>query len=389
MDLTNFYVIGLSYKEAQLSIREQFSLSNKSSIDLLNNAYSIGINELIINNTCNRIELYGFANNSKVLIELVCKYSGGKISNFEKYCYTLLNEDAINHIFRVGLGLESQILGDFEIIGQLKQSFYRSKNLRMAHGFSERLINSTIQASKRVKTETGISTGAASVSFAAVRYILQNIKNVGKRNILLFGAGKIGRNTCENLIKHTKNEQIVLINRTIEQAEKMAGKFKVNVKPFSELSSQIRQADILIVATGSQNPTIDQELIHCSSPLLVLDLSLPRNVDPEISKMQNVTLIHLDQLSKLTDDTLEKRKKHIPKAEKILNELKAEFLIWMNNRKYAPFLHAVKNHFENSNKDIEKTAAKFTGQIASYLKENPENANETIDLLANLFELEI
>ena len=161
MDLTNFYVIGLSYKEAQLSIREQFSLSNKSSIDLLNNAYSIGINELIINNTCNRIELYGFANNSKVLIELVCKYSGGKISNFEKYCYTLLNEDAINHIFRVGLGLESQILGDFEIIGQLKQSFYRSKNLRMAHGFSERLINSTIQASKRVKTETGISTGAA------------------------------------------------------------------------------------------------------------------------------------------------------------------------------------------------------------------------------------
>ena len=258
LSLKKFFVVGVSYKKAPLSVREDFSLSNTSSKALLHNAKKNGVNKLVIISTCNRTELYGLTNNPDNLIKLLCQFSKGNSDIFNKVGYRLVGKKAINHIFRVGSGLESQILGDFEIIGQLKKSFYLSKKLNMVNGFIERMMNSVIQASKKIKTQTGLSSGATSVSFAAVQYILQNIKNVSNKNILLFGAGKIGKNTCENLIKHTKNDHIVLINRTKEKAEKIAGKFQVIVKKYSELNTEIRKSDILIVATGADNPTINK-----------------------------------------------------------------------------------------------------------------------------------
>ena len=390
MNSKKIFTVGVSYKKASLSIREAFSLSLHSSKLLLNDAKKNGISELLINSTCNRTELYGVTENPEDFIKLLCKFSNGEINTFDKIGYTLEGKEAINHIFRVGAGLESQILGDFEIIGQLKKSFYQSKKLMMANGFLERLVNSVIQASKRVKTETGISSGATSVSFAAVQFIIKNVEDISNKNILLFGAGKIGKNTCENLIKHTKNDHIVLINRTKERAEKIAGKFKVIVKSHSELNTEIRKADVLIVATGAEHPTVNKELIHRSSrPLLVIDLSLPRNVVPEINEIDQVSLVHIDELSKMTDKTLLKRKDHIGRAEEIINEVASDFNIWLYNRKYAPFLNAIKTHLEKPVSGLEETASKFTGQIASYLKDNPENASATMDLLVDLFELEL
>jgi glutamyl-tRNA reductase len=389
LDSKKFFTVGVSHKKALLSVREAFSLSLHSTQALLNDAKKNGISELLVNSTCNRTELYGLAENSNDFIKLLCKFSKGKINTFNKIGYTLEGKKAINHIFRVGAGLESQILGDFEIIGQLKKSFYQSKKLEMANGFLERLINNVIQASKRVKTETRISSGATSVSYAAVQFIIKNVKNISDKNILLFGAGKIGKNTCENLIKHTKNDHIVLINRTKERAEKIAGKFKVKVKPHSELNTEIRKADVLIVATGAEHPTINKELIHCSSPLLIIDLSLPRNVVPEVIEIDQVSLVHLDELSKMTDENLMKRKKYIGKAQEIINEVASDFNTWLYQRKYAPFLNAIKTHLEKPISGSEETASKFTGQIASYLKDNPKNASATMNLLVDLFEIEL
>jgi len=388
LSLEKFYVVGVSYKKAPLSVREDFSLSITSSKALLGHAKEIGITSLLLNSTCNRTELCGFSDDPKNFTKLLCLFSKGKTDVFNKLGYIIEGSKAIKHIFRVGSGLESQILGDFEIIGQLKKSFYLSKKNEMVNGFMERMINSVIQASKKVKTQTGLSSGATSVSFAAVQYILQNIKEVSNKNILLFGAGKIGKNTCENLIKHTKNDHIVLINRTKERAEQIAGKFKVIVKKYSELNTEIRKSDILIVATGADNPTINKELIHSSKPLLVIDLSLPRNVDPSISQINDVSLVHVDELSKMTDKTLSERKSHIEKAEKIINDAFREFDIWSNNRKYAPFLNAIKNHLENPMAKNKESASKLTGQVASYLKNNPQDAPAAMDLLVDLFELE-
>ena len=276
----HFHAIGVSYKTADINIRGQFNLNDTQLHALFLEARAFGISDLLVINTCNRTELYSWTFHAETLINLLCEHSGGDKKVFEEIGFNYSNKTAFHHLFRVGTGLESQILGDFEVIGQIKQSFYRSKKMQLAHGSLERLVNAVIQASKRIKTETEISSGATSVAFASVQYVLKNITDISQKNILLFGTGKIGANTCENLVKHTQNDHIVLINRTQEKAEKIAGKFPVKVKPYGELSTAIHQSNVLIVATGAQKPTISVDLIHNTKPLLILDLSIPRNVAP-------------------------------------------------------------------------------------------------------------
>ena len=339
---TSFYVIGISYKKADAKLRGDFSLSPTKKARLLNQAKTSGIQSIVATSTCNRTEIYGFVNDPNELVQLLCNNAVGAIEAFEPVAYTLKDSLAIEHMFRVGAGLDSQILGDFEIISQLKSSARVSKKYGLLDAFLERLINSVIQASKRIKTETKLSSGATSVSFASVQYILKSVKDVTTKNILLFGTGKIGRNTCENLIKHTKNEHITLINRTRDRAEKIAGKFKVLVKDYSQLPEEIKNTDILIVATGAQNPTVDKQLIQNKKELLILDLSLPKNVDENVKDLKNVTLTHLDELSNITDETLNKRKEFIPVAEAIIEEIKSAFLAWLEYRKFAPTIKALK-----------------------------------------------
>lgn len=400
IDNKNYHVIGVSYKKANLDIRGLFNLSDLKLHSLFLEAKSINIEELLVISTCNRTELYGWCETHDELVELLCNHSDGKLDVFLKLGYKLSGNDAINHMFKVGTGLDSQILGDFEIIGQLRKGFNRSKRNNLINGRFERLINSVIHASKRIKTETQISSGATSVAFASVQYILNNVSDISKKKIVLFGAGKIGRNTCENLVKHTKNDHIILINRTKEKADKLAVKFPVKVKPYGELVAEIKDADVLITATSSSRPTITRDLIHNSKPLLILDLSIPRNVEASIDELVNINVIHLDELSQITDSTLKKRKKHIPQAELIISEVKEEFLSWLSHRKFAPTLKAFKerltihkqeklncshnNFFSNK---AEELAQKITGQIASFLKENPHKVNETITLINDLLQI--
>ena len=402
----DFYAIGISYKTADLVTRGKFSLSTEQCKGLLVEAKTLGVSEILINTTCNRTEIYAYADHPNLLIELLCTHSGGEISVFNKLGFVLKNETAIHHIFLVGSGLDSQILGDFEIIGQLKQGFYRSKKLGLANGFSERMVNAVIQASKRIKTETRISTGATSVSFASVQYIIQHIEDVSNKNILLFGTGKIGRITCENLIKHTTNDHIVLINRTHEKAKSVAGKFNVLVKEYGDLPPEIRKADVMIVATGAQLPTVGKDIIHTDKPLLILDLSIPSNVHENVKSLPNVTVVNLDTLSQITNKTLTERKKHLPQAEAILNEVENEFLQWLHDRQYAPTLRALKAKLtaqqsadikarqrkqtisEEATVVSDQMIQKITGQLANYLKENPSKANDTLSIFKDVFQLD-
>jgi glutamyl-tRNA reductase len=390
-----FYAVGVSHKTATIDHRGYFSLSDSQLHALFLDAKEKGIQDLLLINTCNRTEIYAWTFSDTELVELLCTHSEGTQDSFNKIGYSFEDEKGIHHLFRVGTGLESQILGDFEIIGQIKQSFYRSKKMGLAQGNLERLTNSVIQASKRIKTETQISSGATSVAFASVQYILKNVRDIAQKNILLFGTGKIGANTCENLVKHSQNDHIVLINRTQEKAEKIAGKFPVQVKPFGELTASILESDVLIVATSSQKPTITADLIHNNKPLLILDLSLPRNVDPLLKDRPNTQVIHLDELSQITDATFEKRKKFIPQAEGILDEVKLEFLEWLELRKYVPTLKAFREKIKVPNQNLEQIskkeseymAQKIMGQIAAYLRSNPHKAEETVHLLKDVFEL--
>lgn len=405
---TSFYAIGLSYKKADAEIRGHFSLNDEGKTTLLEQAKNEGIESLIITSTCNRTEIYGFAEHPYQLIKLLCENTIGTVEEFQKVAYIYKNNEAIAHMFKVGSGLDSQILGDFEIISQLKSSARLSKKKDLLNAFLERLVNAVIQASKRIKNETELSSGATSVSFASVQYILKQVPEVSDKNILLFGTGKIGRNTCENLIKHTQNKHITLINRTKNKAEEIAGKFDLTVKDYANLQEEIKQTDILVVATGAQNPTVDKHLIIKDKPLLILDLSIPKNVDENVTEKENVTLVHLDHLSKITDETLERRKTFIPLAQSIINEVEAEFKEWLETRKFAPTIKALKNKlvdFKNTeldalrkkDKSFNESQAelisnniiqKITNHFAQHLKSESIPTNESLELIKKVFQLE-
>ena len=394
-NIIRYYVVGLSYKNADLLTRGKFSLSKPQISLLLQQAKSDGLNELMVISTCNRTELYGIVEDPQILIDYLCKFSKGMLAQFKEKGYVLSEQQAINHVFQVGCGFDSQIIGDFEIIGQLKKSFYNSKKYDIVNGFSERLVNSVIQASKRIKTETKLSSGATSVSFASVHYILENVKDVKNKSILLFGTGKIGRNTCENLIKHTQNDHITLINRSEESAKKVAGKFNLVVKKFKDLNQEIIKSDIVIVATGADDITVDKSIIANNKPLLILDLSIPSNVDSHLKNLDNVTLVNLDELSQLTNAALKKRKQYIPEANTILNEIQNDFLKWLAHRKFAPTLKALKQTLLNgqlSKKDeaqeFSQIVYKLTGKVANYLKDNPSKADQTIELIQQVYQLD-
>ena len=389
-------------------MRGEFSLDQNAKTNLMLQAKASGIESLVATSTCNRTEIYGFARHPFELIKLLCDNTQGTVEDFQSVAYVYKNSDAIQHMFKVGAGLDSQILGDFEIISQLKLSAKISKKHQLLNAYLERLINAVIQASKRIKTETELSSGATSVSFASVHYIKKTVEEISTKNILLFGTGKIGRNTCENLIKHTKNEHITLINRTRDRADKVAGKFKLLVKDYSQLQEEIGNTDILIVATGAQNPTIDKHLIQNKKPLLILDLSIPKNVNENVKELPMVTLVHLDHLSQMTDETLEKRKQYIPVSESIITDIKTEFEAWVDNRKFAPTIKALKeklqvfataevdtqrkkiNEFNEAQAELisANLVQKITNHFAHHLKDETISKNESLELIKKVFQLD-
>jgi glutamyl-tRNA reductase len=402
-----FYSVGLSYKKADAVVRGKFSLDTKAQNNLLLQAKEEGIQSLIVTSTCNRTEIYGFAEHPFQLIKLICENSNGTVEEFQKVGFVYKNQEAVNHMFRVGTGLDSQILGDFEIISQLKNSFSESKQYGLINTYLDRLINMVIVASKKIKNDTEISSGATSVSFAAVRYIMKNVAHISEKNILLFGTGKIGRNTCENLVKHTKNEHITLINRTKDKAQKIANKLNVIVKDYAELHLELQKADVVVVATGAQNPTVDNAILNLKKPLLILDLSIPKNVHENVCQNEHVTLIHMDHLAEMTDETLEKRKLQIPAAERIIETYKEEFMTWTKARKFAPTIHALKeklNAIKLSEMDYQskkiadfneaqaeiisnRIIQKITTHFANHLKHDETMVDESIGWIEKVFQI--
>ncbi|MEO0573273.1 MAG: NAD(P)-dependent oxidoreductase, partial [Bacteroidota bacterium] len=275
--------------------------------------------------------------------------------------------------------------------------------------FLERLCNSVLQASKRIKTETELSSGVTSVAFASVKYILDTIPDIKNKNILLFGTGKIGRNTCANLIKHTGNDHITLVNRTKEKAEAFGGKLQLSVKSYGDLQTEIRKSDVLIVATGAQLPTVSKAIVYNKKPLWILDLSIPKNVADDVKELDNVTLVHLDELSQVTDETLKKRKEYVPQAEKIIKEVQQEFVKWLETRKFAPVIRALKTKlktlkdeeldfhskklidFDEKQADMvsERIIQKITKQFANHLKQSDVDTEESLQIIQQIFQLEI
>ncbi len=341
-NLSKFFIAGINYKKTDASIRGQFAINNEQYANILALAPQYGISECFILSTCNRTEIYGFAENVSQLINVLCTQTLESKETFVQLCYTHQGVDAVQYLYEVGSGLGSQILGDYEIIGQIKMAVKIAKQHGFVGGFTERLVNSVLQSTKVIKNQTALSGGTVSVSFAAVQYIKRNIKALEDKNILLVGVGKIGRNTCKNLVDYLGTKNLTLINRSYNKAVELANELGLNHAHIDELEQYIQSSDIILVATNSNEPIILASHLMNGKEKLIIDLSIPYNVEKAAANLPHVTLINVDELSKLKDETLLKRMGEIPKAKAIIEEYKNDFVEWSSMRKNAPVLRAVK-----------------------------------------------
>lgn len=345
-DISKFFVAGINYKKTNASVRGSFAINNEQYAELLSLAPSYGIQELFVLSTCNRTEIYGFAEHADQLINLLCTQTEGNIDIFKKLSYVKKGRQAIDHLFSVAAGLDSQILGDYEIVGQIKQAVKFAWEHNRIDAFMERLVNCVLQSSKAIKNQTALSGGTVSVSFAAVQYIKEKMGSVTGKKVLLLGIGKIGRNTCKNLVDYLDATHITLINRTEEKAAALAGELGLHHAAYEDLTTHIQQADIILVATNSAKPVVHAAQLANMGQKLIIDLSIPYNVEPAARQLPDIQLVNVDDLSKLKDETLQKRQEEVPKALEIIDEHRIEFVEWVNMRRHVPILKAVKSKLQ-------------------------------------------
>lgn len=348
-DITNFFIAGINYKKTDSAIRGQFAISEQQYENLLAIAPRFGISEFFVLSTCNRTEIYGFAESASALIQLLCSQTKCGTAIFESLAYIKKGNKAIQHLFDVGAGLDSQILGDYEILGQIKQAVKFSKQRNFIGANLERLINSVLQCSKQIKTTTALSGGTVSVSFAAIQFIKENVPQVRDKKILLVGTGKIGRNTCKNLVDYVGTKKITLINRTEEKAACLASTLGVQYAPAMAFIKEVQEADIVVIATNAHEPVLLKKHLINAGEKIVIDLSIPYNVEAASAELQNIRLVNVDTLSKIKDATLDSRRAEIPKAKAIISHYIAGFLQWHHLRKNAPVLKAVKTKLQAMN----------------------------------------
>lgn len=342
MSFGKLFVAGINYRKTDTLVRGKFAINKEQHFSILHKAKNFAVKELFILSTCNRTEIYGIANSESDLIELLCSETKGSADLFHTFAYLKKGKEAVDHLFNVAAGLDSQILGDYEIIGQIKQAAKFSKVNGFISTYFERLINAALQASKAIKSQTQLSCGTVSVSFAAVQFIKENVTNIQDKEILLIGTGKIGRITVKNLVTYLETKNITLINRSEEKAFETAEEFGLNYAPFTKINEQIEDADIIIVSASSAIPLITKGTLLSNKQKVLIDLSIPNNIESSVRGLSNIILANVDDLSCINDATLKMREAEVPKAKNIIDMHIAELMDWHEMRRHAPVLKAVK-----------------------------------------------
>lgn len=406
----NFTLIGINHWEAPVEVREKFSFDGSGKRLFLDGARREGITSIFVISTCNRTEIIASDATTRELIRLLTTYSSGNLDEFHKYGFELEGNRAIEHIFKVATGLDSQILGDLQIVKQVKEGYELSGREGMISGNMHRLMQHVFRAHKRSRNETSLGQGAATTAYAAVRFAVQTFDNLNDKNILLVGTGKIGKVTCKNLI-NLGASKLTLINRTKDRAEFVADRFNLEVADMKRLPEQIAEADLVIVATGATEPVIRPEHMQPSMEnpkfKVMLDLSVPRNIDPNVATLDFVDVANMDMLGDVTDEAYKKREEEVPLVKKIIEQELSDYQLWMNEQRVVPTIKALTRKFEsiredeleffrnkissNDHEKIDNLTRRIVNKIAAYSIEHLRDHHEKEDvakMVADMFKLE-
>lgn len=305
-----FTVLGVSYKKSDVETRSKFALTQKEIEKIYQNS---NLKHFLILSTCNRTEVYSFDNDIEELQNLI---GGEDIELFKKESYTIRGREGFEHFIKVTSGIDSQLLGDYEISGQVKDSIKLSEKYQKLGGYFHKMINFGQNIAKTIRTQTQISKGSVSVSKAASDWIKKNVKDVGEKSILIVGAGKMGTSTMKHILEEVNPSQITLMNRTERETDKWVEEYKIEKGRYEKLQQGVENSDIIIVATNSSDYLIND----VNGEKTLLDLSVPQNINPKLKNQPFVKLVNVDELSKVKTQTLKKRKEELSKSEEIMKE---------------------------------------------------------------------
>lgn len=336
-----FCVAGISYKNADAATRGRFSIDSPTHQLLLEEARRQGIRSVFVVSTCNRTEIYGYAHHPIDLASLLCQFTKSSLSLFLQHAYLQQAHNALQHLFRVACGLDSQIVGDYEIQGQIKQAYTQSLQASMIGPIMDRTINFVFQASKKIRTTTALSSGTVSVSFAAIEWMQKNLDAQPKKTLLV-GSGKFGRNVCKNIRHYLPQCELTVTNRTAANAEALATDLGVSSIPFGSLSEAVNEFDVILVCTNAMEPIIKAADFTHTKAINIIDLSVPANVEPAVGLLPGMVLVNVDEISAITENTIARRQNEIPKAEAIIADYEQQFFEWVQTHQHAPAIKLVK-----------------------------------------------
>ena len=386
--LSDFCIAGINYRKSDIVIRGNFSLTPEQCHQLLEDVKAENIPSGFVISTCNRTEVYGIGNPLDV-VKLLCKHTNGTQENFIQHGYIKQGPQAIEHLFKVAAGLDSQIIGDYEILSQIKQAARTAKLHGCINGFTERLINYVLQASKAIKTNTHLSSGTVSVAYAAIEIIKEKITDLKDKKILLVGTGKFGTNIADNINTYLPGIQLSVTNRTNEKAQFLAAQSNAAFIAYENLAAAADDSDIIVVSSSANNYTITPAHFNKQKNRLLLDLSVPQNIDPAVKEIKGIELFNVDEISLVLNATITKRQAEIPKALTIINESIAEMTQWYEMQGNSSLLKKVKaqlHELSNGNTvalSKKETIQKTVSSLAIQLKTENNKGCQYINALSS------
>ncbi|MBU1712734.1 MAG: glutamyl-tRNA reductase [Proteobacteria bacterium] len=378
-------LLGINHKTAPVEIRELLTVSKEEAAAMLDAIKeSASVNEVVLFSTCNRVEILMTAGDKADAIETVqrqlSRFKNVPVSRFQQSIYIYEGDEAVRHIFRVASSLDSMMVGEPQILGQIKDAYFTATKRKSSGVILNRLLHRTFFVAKRVRTETGIGDHAVSISYAAVELARKIFGLLEGKKVLLVGAGEMAELAVEHLIRNRVKE-IFVANRTFKNGVELARKFGGTAIRFEEITDFIQQADVIISSTGSPDIIINKEQVkhimpgRRNRPLFFIDIAVPRDIDPEINKLNNIYVYDIDDLNGVVDENIEDRNKEAIKGERIIDEAVISFRRWYDSLDVVPTIVALRNKIDSiATAEIEKTM---------HAMDIPENEREALYRMKN------
>lgn len=375
-------LIGLNHKSAPVEVRECLAFNPVESVEATAALKRIeGVAEAVLISTCNRVEALLVSPQPEQAIAatkaFLAAHKNIALDSFQDHLYLHRGDEAIKHVFRVGASLDSMVVGEPQILGQIKEAYRVATEEKTSGPILNRLLHKTFFVAKRIRTETGIGDNAVSISYAAIELARKIFGGLEEKEVLLVGAGEMAELAVEHLLRQ-RSGAISVANRTFERAVELAGRYKGTALRFEEILDALERVDIIISSTGAPGVVIERQQVkgvmrkRRNRPLFFIDIAVPRDIDPAINRLNNAYVYDIDDLKGVVDENIEDRQREALRAERMIDEATIHFKRWHQSLEVVPTIVALRTQFDA----VARTETQKALQALEHLSEADRKAIE-------------